>query len=102
MRKSNWFLLYLTGNVVLLLFLFAHAFYQEIHAGPILSANSELVARLDLSDLCLFTDASYTRHLTQTDLDTPFQDCPFCLEHFPSGSLLMPPEMLKRSYGKID
>ena len=102
MRKSNCFLLYLAGNVLLLLFLFAHAFYQEIHAGPILKANSELVARLELSDLCLFTEASYTRHLTQTDFDTPFQDCPICLEHFPSGSILMPPEMLKRSYGKIN
>ena len=102
MRKSNCFLLYLVGNVVLLLFLFAHAFYRETHAGPILKANSELVAGLELSDLCLFTEASYTRHLTQTDLYTPFQDCPVCLEHFPSGSIWMPPEMLKRSYGKIN
>ena len=101
MRKSNYFLLYLTCNFLFLLFLFAHAFFQEIHAGPLLKKNSELVERLELSDLCLFTEASYTRHLTQADLDTPFQDYPISLEHFPSGSILMPPEMLKRSYGKI-
>ncbi len=102
MRKSNVYLLYLTGNFLLLLFLFGHAFYHETHAGPLLRKNSELVKRLELSDLCLFTEANYTRHLTQADLNTPFQDYPISLEHFPSGSILMPPEMLKRSYGKID
>jgi hypothetical protein len=35
-------------------------------------------------------------------LNTPFQDYPVCLEHFPSGSILMPPQMLKRPYGKTD
>jgi hypothetical protein len=102
MRKSNFFLTYLTLNFLILLFLFAHAFFHETYAGPLLLENSELVKRLQLSDLCLSTEASYTRHLTQADLNTPFQDYPVCLEHFPSGSILMPPEMLKRSYGKSD
>jgi len=102
MRKSNVFLLYLALNFLLLIFLLGHAVFQVTHAGPLLRKKSELVKRLELSDLCLFTEASYTRHLTQADLDTPFQDHPMCLEHFPSGSILMPPGMLKRSYGKID
>jgi len=102
MRKSNYFLFYLTGNLLILLFLFSHAFFHETHSGPLLRKKCELVERLELSDLCLFTEASYTRHLTQADLNTPFQDYPVCLEHFPSGSILMPPEMLKRTYGKID
>ncbi len=102
MRKSNLFLFYLASNLTLLLLLFAHASFQELHAVPLLRENIELVKRLMLSDLCLFTEASYTRHLTQADLHTPFQEHPVCLEHFPSGSILMPPEMLKRPYGKID
>ena len=102
MRKSNYFLLYLTGNVLLLLFLFAHAGFHETHAGPLLRKNSALVKKFALTDLCLFTEASYTRHLSQADMNTPFQDCPLCLEHFPSGSILMPPEILKRSYGKVN
>ena len=36
MRKSNCFLLYLAGNVLLLLFLFAHAFYQGSTPGQFL------------------------------------------------------------------
>lgn len=46
---------------------------------------------LELTDLCLFTEARYTRHLSQADLHTPFQDHPFAFEHFPSGSLVLPP-----------
>jgi hypothetical protein len=102
MRKSNWFLFYLLSNFLIMFSLFAHAFFHENHAGPLLRENSELVKRFQLSDLCLSTEASYTRHLTQTDMNTPFQDSPVCLEHFPSGSILTPPEMLKRSYGKTD
>jgi len=102
MRKSNLFLLYLTANFFVLFFLFAHAYIHETHAGPLLRENAELVKRLGLSDLCLFTEASYTRHPTQTDSYTPFQDHPVCLEHFPSGSILTPPHMLTRSYGNID
>lgn len=45
----------------------------------------------DLTDLCLFTEASYTRHMATTDLSTPFQDSPVSLEHFPSGALAPPP-----------
>ena len=30
MRKSNYFLFYLTGNLLLLLFLFAHAIKREV------------------------------------------------------------------------
>lgn len=102
MRKSNLFLLYLTANFLLLFFLFAHAYLHETHAGLHLGKNSELVKRLGLSDLCLFTEASYTRHLTQADSHVPFQDHPVCLEHFPSGSILTPPHMLTRSYGKFN
>jgi len=102
MRKSSFFLVYLTLNCLLLLSQLTHAFLHETKAVQLLRENSELVKRFELTDLCLFTEASYTRHLTQVDLNTPFQDYPVCLEHFPSGSILMPPEMLKRSYGKID
>jgi len=49
-----------------------------------------LVAEMGLSDLALFTEARYTRHPTQTDLHTAFQDHPMAIEHFPSGSLIPP------------
>ncbi|MBF0162954.1 MAG: hypothetical protein HQL97_00750 [Magnetococcales bacterium] len=50
----------------------------------------QLVEKLLLTDLALFTEARYTRHITQADRHTPFQDHPVALEHFPSGSLVPP------------
>ena len=50
-----------------------------------------LVAQLRLTDLALFTEARYTRHPSQADLHSAFQDHPLAQEHFPTGSLISPP-----------
>ena len=102
MRKSNIFLLGIMIQGVLLMLFFVHAAYTEKTAGPGLEEKREMVKRLELTDLCLFTEASYTRHLSQADLHTPFQSHPLSLEHFPSGSIIQPPAMLKRMNGKLD
>jgi len=53
-------------------------------------AAQELVQTLQLTDLAWFTEARYTRHLSQAVLHTPFQDGPAALEHFPAGALVGP------------
>jgi hypothetical protein len=58
------------------------------------AANRELVRLYDLTDPCLFTDARYTRHPSLADRHSPFQDYPLALEHFPTGSVSMPPSHL--------
>ena len=65
---------------------------------------SALAARLGLTDLALFTEARYTRHPSQADLHSAFQDHPLALEHFPSGSLITPPrhEILVRATASPD
>ena len=60
-----------------------------------------LARALELTDPALFTEARYVRHLSQADLFTPFQDAPVSLEHFPSGSLVLPPAHLGRHAGRI-
>ena len=95
MRKSNFFLIFLAANIFLLGVMFVHASLRTRMDMPSLREKEEMVKRLDLTDLCLFTEASYTRHLTQADHHTPFQDYPFSLEHFPAGSILRPPMILK-------
>ncbi|MBK8963921.1 MAG: hypothetical protein IPM75_12795 [Candidatus Competibacteraceae bacterium] len=55
------------------------------------SADRALVRELGLTDLSLFTEARYGRHLSQADRHSAFQDHPAALEHFPSGGLLPPP-----------
>lgn len=49
-----------------------------------------LVESLALTDLAIWTEARYTRHPSQADFFTPFQDFPSALEHFPAGSVVSP------------
>lgn len=53
-------------------------------------AMRAMAARLGLTDLALFTEARYTRHPSQADQHSAFQDHPLAFEHFPSGSLIVP------------
>jgi len=91
MRKSNLFLLYLVANIIVLALLLGHSVHQQKAGGGALKEKREMVREYQLTDLCLFTEASYTRHLSVADRHTPFQDGPLALEHFPSGSLVAPP-----------
>lgn len=63
---------------------------------------ARLVARLGLTDPVLFTEARYTRHPTQADLQSAFQDHPVALEHFPSGALVPPPAGILTAYENLD
>lgn len=49
-----------------------------------------LVKKYGLTDLSIFTDASYTRHLSQSDFFSPFQDNPSSFDMFPSASFVTP------------
>ncbi|MRR54507.1 MAG: hypothetical protein EG822_08355 [Deltaproteobacteria bacterium] len=71
--------------------MFPHARQRQKTDAHSLDTMAGQVRELGLTDLCLFTEASYTRHITQTDLRTPFQELPLSLEHFPSGALMQPP-----------
>jgi len=51
-----------------------------------------LVNSMQLTDLAIWTEARYSRHPSQADRFTPFQDFPSALEHFPAGSIIAPPQ----------
>lgn len=88
--------------LLLLAGLVAHSFSQRSASLETVTRIAGMVGRLQLTDLCLFTEASYTRHLAMTDLSTPFQDSPFSFEHFPTGALVAPPPHLGRSNGRLN
>jgi hypothetical protein len=98
-RKSDLFLSLVAACCLVLLFFSAHALVRIRNDAAAIGRTRALVEDLELTDLCLFTEARYTRNLSQADLQTPFQDHPMSLEHFPSGSLAMPPQG-ERRYGK--
>ena len=91
------FVLFLMGlGIAVFAGTFVDAGLQRSAAVDGLVERTALADRLGLTDLCLFTEARYTRHLSQADLHTAFQDHPFSLDHFPSGSLVPPPEQVRR------
>jgi hypothetical protein len=102
LRKSDLFFLYLAINLILFCLMFAHASFKKETAGRLIKEKGEMVRAFQLTDLCLFTEANYTRHLSQADLHTAFQDSPMSLEHFPSGSIAAPPPGLRKINGKMD
>ncbi len=87
---------------LLFLLTFVDAARQYNSRAATLAANALLVKKLGLTDLSLFTEARYTRHPSQADLHSAFQDHPMGLEHFPSGSLLPPPPGLGATYENLD
>jgi len=91
MRKSALFIIFTTVNIVLIALVAAHAYRSQAMATVERQERAGLVRSLRLTDLCLFTEARYTRHPAMADTFAPFQDHPGAMEHFPSGSLVSPP-----------
>jgi hypothetical protein len=92
MRKSTKFIMFTTVNIILIALIAAHARHSQAISINDRRERDELVRALRLTDLCLFTEARYTRHPAMADRFAPFQDHPLAMEHFPSGSLVTPPK----------
>lgn len=98
MRKSTWFMIFTVFNLALLALVALHARYGQAAARTERLAMAAMVRELTLTDLCLFTEARYTRNPAMADLFAPYQDHPVALEHFPSGSLVTPPRLTARHH----
>jgi hypothetical protein len=97
MRKSAIYLTFITCCMIALALLFSiHPLLSASYHDKILTQKKQLVQKLGITDLCLFTEARYTRHLSQADLHSAFQDHPMGFEHFPSGSMVLPPVLIHR------
>ena len=91
MKKHTIFISLTMLELVLLalLFMTGHAAVRNA-AQQELGGIKQLAAALRLTDLAIWTEARYTRHPSQTDFFTPFQDFPGALEHFPAGAIISP------------
>lgn len=90
MRKSDQFMIAAALLVALFAFTLLDVAIRDSLEQKRLREMSEMVRNLELTDLSLFTEARYTRHLSQADHHSAFQDHPLSFEHFPSGSLVIP------------
>lgn len=96
LRHSTRFFLFCTLSLLIIAILAGHAALASRTAAAADSERLQLARRLRLTDLCLFTEARYTRHPAMADLHSPFQDAPASFDYFPSGSLLMPAKRIKQ------
>jgi hypothetical protein len=92
-RKSTLFIFFTSINIILIIVLMLHSWIRLRTIESFLRPCTDLAGELQLTDLCLFTEARYTRNLSMADLHAAFQDHPMALEHFPSGSLVTPPRV---------
>lgn len=90
MRKSIQFLLFTAFILTVFLLLPLHARHVSQFGISELKEQVTRLQTLQLADLCLSTEARYTRHPALSDRHAPFQDHPMALEHFPSGSIILP------------
>lgn len=88
LRPSTLALVGLSLGLTGLLATWAEAGLRPLQPDP---GTPALVQELGLTDLALFTEARYTRHLALSDRHAPFQDHPMSFDHFPSASLVAPP-----------
>jgi len=96
MRKSSVFILFTaTAASVFTLLLTGYPLLTGRYYRQIQAEQAALVRALGLTDLCLFTEAPYTRHLSLADNFSAFSDSPMVYEHFPSGSLTIPPQLVQ-------
>jgi hypothetical protein len=102
LRKSDIFLFCLATGLVLFGLLFVDAHLRRQANMPLIDSRAALVRKLQLTDLCLFTEARYARHLSQADLHSAFQDYPMSPEHFPAGSLTRPLRSIRTKHEKVD
>jgi hypothetical protein len=58
--------------------------------GSELARRTRIVSVLELTDLSIWTEARFTRHPSQADFFSAFQESPGSLDHFPAGSVLSP------------
>ena len=97
-RKSDLFAFSLLLGCVLLGLMVLHSCSAGKESALRHAVMRGMVKQFELTDLCLFTDARYTRNPSMADLHTPCQDYPLSLEHFPSGSIIrVPPHLTRRT-----
>ena len=94
LRPSNLALAWFAGLGLLLSAALVHTLWHGLN-GKDASQSVQLTNELGLSDLALFTEARYTRHLSLADYHAAFQDHPLALDHFPTASLAAPPDHLR-------
>ncbi len=91
MKRFQWFMLAVSALSIVNFILLLNGLFNTAYSRKLAEGNRELVREFGITDLSLWTEARYTRHPSQTDFFSPFQDLPGGMEHFPAGSIIAVP-----------
>ena len=92
MRKSTAFFSFIALGLIFIALLYIQSRFELPGHNAARKEIAGIVKTLKLTDMVLSTDARYTRHPSQADLFSAFQDYPCSIEHFPTGSVIPPPD----------
>jgi hypothetical protein len=92
LRGSHGFFLFLCLCLVAILALAVRSKLAVSGFRPRAQDLVTITRALKLTDISFSDDARYTRNPSQADLFSAFQDYPGSIEHFPSGSIIAPPD----------
>lgn len=82
---------------VLLMAVVGAASRREVRGDP--AVRTTLAASLQLTDLALWSAASYCRHLSRADLFAAHGLHPAAPDLFPAGSIVAPPQAIRENGG---
>ena len=92
MVKSKVFIGFIVIECLVILIMLAHGQVRyHLEDREKLAAKQELVVKFGLTDFAIWTEARYTRHPSQADFFSAFQEFPGSFEHFPAGAIIAPP-----------
>ena len=95
--RYRFFVCLIALEVLTLVVLLAAGHIAIDRMAPVQRENRQLVDVFELTDLSIWTGARYTRHLSQADVFSAFQDSMGALERFPAGALVpLPASMALR------
>jgi|Deesub1362A_J573_1020465.scaffolds.fasta_scaffold00373_3 hypothetical protein len=93
--RHRIFVVFILLECLMFIFLIVFSHISARNRAGEMASMRMIVRGLMLTDMAVWTAARYTRHPSQADLFTPFQDFPGSIEHFPAGSIIAPPESVK-------
>lgn len=100
-RPLHYLVLLLTSFFILDMLLMAAGSIRLSAQRDHAEVYEVVTAALGLTDLCVATEARYTRHPAVSEPIAPFMDHPGAIEHFPTGSFWAPPPaLMKRRDGR--
>lgn len=85
--RYRFFGLLIVLEILVLAFLVGTGYFSAASMKPVRRENQQLVRVFELTDFAIWTGARYTRHMSQADVFSAFQDSMGALEHFPEGAL---------------